>query len=115
MREWLASLWWPCIIVAYAIYIAAIVTFFRLLWTGRSRSRLKRTAFALAVIVVGPPIWFIFEYWVLTPPESIDTKDKLEALKHKQELARNVWAGITALALAAASYFKDRFVGESRP
>ena len=50
---------------------------------------------------VGPPIWLIFEYWLLFDKTEESLAD-FEAFKHSQTLARNLWGGF--LIFLAAFY-----------
>ena len=47
---------------------------------------------------IGPPIWFIFEYWFLFDTE----KEDLHSFKYYQTLGRNLWIGF--LVYLAAFY-----------
>ena len=47
---------------------------------------------------MGPPIWFIIEYWFLFDKNVED----LQSFKHYQSLGRNLWLGF--LACLAAFY-----------
>ena len=48
-----------------------------------------------------PPIWLIFEYWLLFDRTEESLAD-FEAFKHSQALARNLWGGF--LIFLAAFY-----------
>ena len=54
-----------------------------------------------AAWAVLPPIWFIFEYWLLFDRTKESIAD-FEAFKHSQALARNLWIGF--LIFLAAFY-----------
>jgi len=41
---------------------------------------------------VGPPVWFVFEYWFLFDSK----KEDLQSFKHYQCLGRNLWLGFLA-------------------
>lgn len=47
---------------------------------------------------MGPPIWFVIEYWFLFDAE----REDLQSFKHYQSLGRNLWLGF--LAYLAAFY-----------
>ena len=50
---------------------------------------------------MGPPIWFIIEYWFF-----FDAKEEdLQLFKHYQSLGRNLWVGF--LTFLAAFYLGD--------
>jgi hypothetical protein len=47
---------------------------------------------------MGPPVWFVIEYWFLFDAKNED----LQSFKHYQTLGRNLWMGF--LASLAAFY-----------
>ena len=52
----------------------------------------------LAVLLLGPPLWFLTEYNHVF--EEGDRSVTFEQFKYNQELASRVWASVSALALA---------------
>jgi hypothetical protein len=54
-----------------------------------------------------PPIWLIFEYWLLFDSDEKSSKD-FEEFKHSQSLARNLWIGfLIFLAVYYAGIFGE--------
>ncbi len=47
---------------------------------------------------LGPPLWFVLEYWLLFDPENED----LQSFKYHQNLGKNLWLGF--LIYLAAFY-----------
>ena len=54
-----------------------------------------------------PPIWLIFEYWLLFDRNEESSKD-FETFKHSQSLARNLWGGFL---IFLAAYYSGIFGG----
>jgi hypothetical protein len=53
----------------------------------------------LAAWALLPPIWLIFEYWLLFDRNEESAKD-FETFKHSQNLARNLWGGFLIFLVA---------------
>ena len=47
---------------------------------------------------VGPPGWFVLEYWAVGPRPSTspEVKNRFEEFKYSQDLAAKLWLGIVA-------------------
>ena len=54
-----------------------------------------------------PPIWLIFEHWLLFDRNEESSKD-FETFKHSQSLARNLWGGFL---IFLAAYYSGIFGG----
>lgn len=55
----------------------------------------------LAVLLLGPPLWFLIEYNYMYE-EGASGEPGFEKFKYNQELASRVWAAVSAIALAIA-------------
>ena len=72
-----------------------------LLYTYRSHLNACPRGIIFAAWALLPPIWLIFEHWLLFDRNEESSKD-FETFKHNQSLARNLWGGF--LIFLAAFY-----------
>jgi hypothetical protein len=95
-------------------YIACAIAFLVMKFM-KSPSHYNKAAqfILLAIILIGPPLWFLFQFnqmyipWVrINAPGSLG-RPICESFKYNQDLASKVWAGVSALVLLAAFNKKD--------
>ena len=72
-----------------------------LLYTYRSHLNACPREIIFAAWALLPPVWLIFEHWLLFDRNEESSKD-FETFKHNQSLARNLWGGF--LIFLAAFY-----------
>ncbi|MDB5578680.1 MAG: hypothetical protein JWR80_3856 [Bradyrhizobium sp.] len=96
---------WVAPFIVMALYCMSLV----IVIVGRRRAskspRSKLHIFApvlIALWTIGPPLWFMLDYFYLVPSRPLDKLPDVEAFKHMQELARNVW--LAALAILVGAY-----------
>ena len=95
---------------AYVSYFLAIGVFHWAILTAKEAEHNTMIFVTLAAIVVGPPIWFVVEYWLLVSP-SWRADEKLRNLvKFEQDFFRNIWIAVATFALAMLAFHKGTLV-----
>jgi hypothetical protein len=74
-------------------------------------------AFVLLIWVIGPPIWFWYEYYFLYrklgPPSNGPLKQRLDEYKHGVDVSSKIWLALVTVLLAM--YFGKDFARDSSP
>jgi RsiW-degrading membrane proteinase PrsW (M82 family) len=90
-------------------YILVVVLF---LWVRLiHRNETKPQFLLLFAILVGPPLWFMFQFnhmYLVGVPEGKRGGAVCESFKYNQDLAAKLWAGVTAFVFAVAYDKKPR-------
>jgi hypothetical protein len=93
--------WWliPALAFLAVVLSAVIVAIARN--RPKSAAWRKSAILLLAAWIIGPPVWFLAEYYMmqLRPVESLPD---IEAFKYNQDLSSKIW--IAAVALLVAMY-----------
>ena len=91
----MASVTSPCLYLGLAIAYV-VVTFLFIVATVSSSWPSWVKWFLLALVLIGPPGWFFYQFQGL-PDSSFDDR-----FKYNQDLASKIWAAVSAFALAIA-------------
>lgn len=96
-------------VLAYGGYILANAAFY---WNILAETPDKRIIFgSLAVVIIGPPIWFVIEYWWLVSPKWRNDEKLRNVVKIEQDFFRNIWLAVATFALATLAFFKATIIG----
>ena len=76
-----------------ALAVLATIVAIAIFWSpGSSGKPSVPLVIILGLWLVGPPIWFVWEWWIRQPLDD----DAFARFKHSQELTRNLWLAVAA-------------------